>query len=257
MKVAFGTVLYVQAKEFLPEFLASVECQTWQDFERLYINDNYQEGDLPFKTICHRGLSPAQLRIELLHEAKKAGVDLLIIGDADDTFVETRIERLVKAYEKDAGFAFYYNDLVGCNGLKIFKELPEEITDVVGIAQKNFLGMSTTAINMRLVPDSWIDTLNEGNCPIFDWYLYTRILMDLGPGKYVEEAATIYRIHEGNEVGVTVDIEREKQVKLNHYQMLSKRYPYFKELHDKLENASEIIPTNDISGCWWAQINLD
>ena len=261
--IAFASVLYTQAGDFLPDLINSINAQTAEDFTCLFLNDNYEtfpEFDLkvPFTAATRFGqnLSPQLLRIELLKEAKKAEVDLLIIGDADDTVSLDRVKSLSKAFEADPEAVFYYNDLTATTGEKIFKDLPAQLTDGRQVSQSNFLGMSTTAINRKFVTDEWIETLYEGNTVIFDWYLYTRLLCDFDHANYVANADTFYRIHDANEVGTATDREREKKVKLTHYENLGKRYPYFKALYESLaaDKYKEVTPEN---GHWWNAISTE
>ncbi|MCF0128527.1 MAG: glycosyltransferase family 2 protein [Pseudobutyrivibrio sp.] len=258
--ITFASVLYTQAGQFLPDLINSINNQTTEDFTCLFLNDNYEtfpefELKVPF-TVATRfgqGLTPQLLRIELLKEAKKAGVDLLIIGDADDTFSPERVKSLSESYKADPEAVFYYNDLTATTGEKIFKDLPAQLTDGRQVSQSNFLGMSTTAINMKFLTEEWIETLYEGDTVIFDWYLYTRLLCDFGHANYVPSADTFYRIHDANEVGTVIDREREIKVKLTHYENLGKRYPYFKALYDSLaaDKYKEVTPEN---GHWWNAI---
>ncbi len=119
--------------------------------------------------------------------------------------------------------------------------------------------MSIGAINLNLITEDYIDTLYEGVAAAFDWYFYSRLLMDVGNGKLVKGGATIYRIYDGNEVGTTHDVNQEYQVKLTHYQNLAKRYPYFKHLYQDLKNLDidSIDTSHDHNGYWWSNIKME
>ena len=110
-----------------------------------------------------------------------------------------------------------------------------------------------------MIDDAFLDTLSEGDCPVFDWYFYTRLLMDVGAGKLVKNAPTIYRIHDGNQVGLTHNVDQEYQVKLTHYNNLAKRYPYFKHLYDDLKalDISKIDTSKSHNGYWWSNIIME
>jgi len=267
-KICFGTVIYKQASAFYTELMESVDNQTSKDFDVLIINDNYEPEDFeklkkPERAVAidrfASKLTPGLLRIELLLEAKKRGYDLLIIGDADDTFAESRVQQYQEAYELDKQATFYYNNLVTDKGLSVFDMLPSTVLDVRPISQANFLGMSTTAINMSKLSVEYIESLKKGDCMIFDWYLYSRLLLDVGYGRYVPHAETIYRIHDANEVGVTHDVAREKQVKLEHYNRLAEDYPYFAKLRDDLEmlDLAKINTEESYQGYWWSNIRME
>ena len=272
MKTILGTVIYAQATSFWPDLKDSIKGQTCQDFETLIINDNYppkQLESLGISTMKNSHLvdkypdklTPGLLRVELLKAAKQAGADLLIIADADDTFEKNRVESYIKAYNKDSSYAFYYNDLKTMPDAQlILTELPDKVDSVRAISQSNFLGMSTTAINLNALSYDFIDSLREGDTKIFDWYLFSRILMDVGQGKYVDHAATFYRIHPGNTVGISHDIDQERAVKLAHYKNLGKKYPYFQHLYNDLKaldlNNIEIAHQGQ-GGRWWSSITME
>ncbi len=267
MKIAFGTVIYKQAKSYFNDLMNSVSKQTAGDFDVIIVNDNYSKdelSDLTIKADLFLDLEPkhctvAQTRIEMIRAAKEAGYELLVVSDADDTFADTRLEEYKKAYELDKSYAFYYNELVTDDGRTVLEDMPEEVTSVRAISQSNFIGMGTTAINLTMISENFLESLSEGDCPVFDWYFFSRVLMDVGPGKLVRNAATIYRIHDNNVVGTSHNVDQEYQVKLTHYQNLAKRYPYFKHLYDDLKalDISKIDASQSHKGYWWSNIIME
>ena len=282
MKVCFGTVIYRQAKPFFKDLVGALSGQSYKDFDVLIANDNYDlneladmgvidevgkprnlvdglQGSVYFLNLQPLHLSIAQTRLHLIKEAKRLGYELLVIGDADDTFVPTRIENHWMGYKLDKRATFFYNELVTDKGETVLYDLPDMVEDVRPVSQSNFLGMSTTSINLTLVDEEWLDSLAEGDTAVFDWYFYSRILMDIGYGRLVHDAATIYRIHEGNEVGVTHDPEQERSVKLIHYRNLAKRYPYFQHLYDDLSelDLAGLDISHDHHGYWWSNIIME
>jgi len=118
MKVAFGTVIYKQAREYFDDLMYCVFHQTDSEFDVLIVNDNYSKDELKnlnmdadvFVDLEPRHVSIAQTRIEMIRAAKNAGYDLLVVSDADDTFALNRIEEYKKAYQLDKSYAFYYNE---------------------------------------------------------------------------------------------------------------------------------------------------
>lgn len=267
MKTVFGTVIYKQARGFLDDLIHCVSHQTDSDFDVLVVNDNYSKKELDelniksdiFLNLEPKHVSIAQTRIEMIRTAKSAGYDLLIVADADDTFVATRIEEYKKMYQLDKSYAFYYNGLVTEDGKTVLENMPKTVDSARLISQSNFIGMGTTAINLGMLTDDFISTLSEGDCPVFDWYFFTRLLMDIGPGKLVENADTIYRIHDNNQVGTSHDVQQEYQVKLTHYKNLAKRYPYFKHLYEDLQklDIDSIDTSHDRNGYWWSNILME
>ncbi len=282
MNVCLGTVIYKQSRDFFSDLIKSVDSQTDKDFDLLIVNDNYSQDELQeIGVICKYGapnkvapsiagetvfvdLEPmhctvAQTRIEMIKAAKSKGYDLLIVSDADDTFVNTRVAEYKKVYELDKSYAFYYNELVTDEGKTVLENLPEQVDSARSISQSNFIGMSIAAINLNMIDDDFIASLSEGDCAVFDWYFYTRMLMDMGKGKLVNNAATVYRIHANNTVGTTHDVQQEYQVKLKHYQNLAKRYPYFEKLYNDLKalDISKIDTSTSHNGYWWSNIIME
>ncbi len=269
MKAVLGTVIYKQAEVFLQDLLTSVDNQQDKDFDLLITNDNYTDEDierLDIKNKCDYylnlrplGCTIAQTRIEMIKKAKALGYDLLVVCDADDTFVPTRIGAFKEAYQLDKSYAFYYNGLVTEDGKTVLENMPKTVDSARLISQSNFIGMGTTAINLHMLTDDFIATLSEGDCPVFDWYFFTRLLMDIGPGKLVDNADTIYRIHDSNQVGTTHNVEQEYQVKLTHYKNLAKRYPYFEHLYQDLQklDIDSIDTSHDRNGYWWSNILME
>ena len=268
MKACFATVIYTQAKPYLQELLDSVDNQTDKDTDLLIINDNYSKSELAELKLpdyavvvdCHeKKLSIVQTRIEMLKQAKQLGYDLAILIDADDACSPTRAQEYKKAYELDKTKVFFYNEFVTEAGEKVFKTLPESVTDIKQISQQNFLGLSNTGINLNALSEEFLDSLKECTSPVFDWYLFTRILLDVGNGSLVKNAATIYRIYENNTAGTSRDLKKEYDVKQKHYSILSDRYDYFKELANKLQDVDEDNLKLSINhqGYWWSDIQME
>lgn len=276
MKVIFGSVIYQEALKYLNDFFESLECQTEKSFEILLINDDIPEEKLQEQLKNHPLLLEQvivinhekkkynyQLRIRLLKEAYQRGADLLILGDCDDKFSADRIEKHMQAYDK--GYAFFYNKLLDWNGQEVMPTIPKNTRDIMDIGEKNYLGLSNTSINMKQISLSFIDSLNNGKTSIFDWYLYSRILLNGGKGKYVNVAITYYRIHAQNLAGRTnwskENINKEINVKLDHYQLLKQYHPYLKKMFILYSNINkEDIERYTIcqeKNYWWGLINME
>ena len=275
MKTALSTVIYKQAHPYLQALIKSVDNQTNKDFDLLIINDNYSKEELEavkteinkninginihIEDISDKQLSIAGTRIEMLKTAKRLGYESLVLVDADDTISPTRMESFIKSFELDKDRVFFYNKFVTETGKDVFKTLPEAVEDIKPIAQANFLGLSNTGIRISCLSDDFLDSLNEGAVAVFDWYLFSRIIMDIGTGAYVDNAATIYRIYDDNTAGTTRDLNKEYDVKTTHYNNLAKRYDYFKQLSAKLSkiDKSTLTLSNNHQGYWWSDISME
>ena len=275
MKTALSTVIYKQAHPYLQALIKSVDNQTNKDFDLLIINDNYSKEELKevetqiqstvhginihIEDISDKQLSIAGTRIEMLKTAKRLGYESLVLVDADDTISPTRMESFIKSFELDKDRVFFYNKFVTETGEDVFKTLPVTVEDIKPIAQANFLGLSNTGIRISCLSDDFLDSLNEGAVAVFDWYLFSRIIMDIGTGAYVDNAATIYRIYDDNTAGTTRDLNKEYDVKTTHYNNLAKRYDYFKQLSAKLSkiDKSTLTLSNNHQGYWWSDISME
>ena len=240
MKVVLGSVVYQGALSYLEDFLRSVDKQVDCEFSLLLLNDNMDPMILKKKVskysfqadIMHfDNKTPVQLRIELLKQAKCKNVDLLIIGDCDDFFSNTRMVNTIHASIENPEYTFFYNELRDMRGMNIMPMLPECIEDFREIGEYNFLGLSNTAINMREISNEFIDSLKEYQYEIFDWYLFSRLLLERKSGKRVDNCFTVYRLHENNIAGVQkfdeYNIKREIEVKRKHYSSLRKYHKYY------------------------------
>lgn len=264
-KVIFGSVVYKSAEKYLKDFLTSLERQGNVSFSILLLNDDIEVDDLksivsscdlPMECIECRNRTPVQLRIELLRQAKLRNVDLLILGDCDDYFSNTRVQDIVNVYEDNLEKAFFYNNLVNAHGKSLMPELPERVVGFEDIGEYNFLGLSNTAVNINKLSYDFIDSLEEYHYDIFDWYFYTRILLLGFQGMKVQRCNTIYRLHENNIAGIAemnpVDIEREIQVKQQHYECLEKYNSYYtlKSQQYQNENQLEMLDKQE-QHYWW------
>lgn len=275
MKTAFATVIYKQARQYLEEFLKSVDRQTDKDFDLLLVNDNYSETELKeisritdsltisckIIDISKMDLSIAGTRIEMLQCAKDLGYDLVILGDADDTFSCNRVDKYKKAYWKNKEVAFFYNKLIFDNSKDVFKTMPKRIEGIKALSQCNFVGLTSSAINMKskVITQEFIDSLKESDSPVFDWYLFSRIVLDNGIGVYVEDTESIYRISDNNMVGVSRDVKKEYEVKKVHYSNLAKKDKYYKKLLEKLEglDINKLTENPNHQGYWWSDIQME
>ncbi len=277
LEVIFGSVVYSEAKDYISDFLKSLEEQSFKQFHILLINDNIDEND--FRKILERHSTimdrivvvntqnkykPYELRVILMAEAKKMNADLLVLGDCDDIFSPDRIMRIVEAFDKN--YAFFYNVLCDWDGNSVMNNMPVAVDSFKDIGEKNFLGFSNTAINMNDITLEFINSLSNGKTSIFDWYVYSRILLNGGKGVLISECKTFYRIHSNNIAGIcgdnTKDINREIGIKIDHYELLEEYDGYYKDLLYKYKE----IQSNNLymnyknklkHGFWWENIEIE
>lgn len=281
VKVVVGSVLYSQAIRYAHDFFCSIGAQEECDFELLLVCDNLKSEELELCRKLSKSLrsvntvnivqvdqlmSIARLRVLLLEEAKKRDYDLLIMGDFDDTFSTNRVKENINQYDKK--YSFFYNDLYLDSNKQIMKNMPNEVNDIWLIEEQNFVGLSNSAINIKCISEEFIRSLKNIDLEVFDWYLYSRILLDGGCGKKILNCKTIYRQHENNIIGInnTYDINslnKEISTKITHYQNLSRysqRFAILKEKYKSIEINEKILLdkciNQTINGFWWEKIKI-
>lgn len=271
MNVIFGTVVYQAAYQYCEEFIRSLNSQTTLNYKLLVINDDLSDKQTEqLKQNCNmeciviqspKGLSIAELRCYLIFKAKEMNGDLLILGDFDDTFAENRVSNIVQKYKEKEDVGFFFHQLKDFDGKEVFLELPQEINDYKMILEYNFLGLSNTAINLKTLEYDFIQSLCEYKGKIFDWYLYTRLLLQGNVGQLVLDTYTYYRIHDNNIAGINqVDYIYERDIKIEHYKMLMRYQPIFYEMCTEYErininNYKEFIQA-DKRGFWWNNLQI-
>lgn len=275
MKVTVASVVFWEALAFFDDFVISLQKQDCQEFDVLLINDNIPMDVLADRLKIYKKsfadrlhivdksthkLLPYELRIELLFEALAGGTELLILLDCDDMAKSNRISEVMKQY--DGKYDFYYNDLFLLNGMNAMPRLPE-ITDKIDyLLEHNYLGLSNCAINMKHIKEEFIESLREGVTQVFDWYLFSRMLLAGMTGRRVDNTGTYYRIYVNNTAGLSKytesELEKERNIKLKHYELLRKYDERYRELIDKYEKL-------DIGRCrtgtntgvyfWWGMLS--
>ncbi|MCI8931314.1 MAG: glycosyltransferase family 2 protein [Lachnospiraceae bacterium] len=276
MKVALGTVIYRAAWPYKEEFIQSVNNQTVQDFEVLIINDGMDEKEVEeLKTALQRNVTVveagknrtiSEIRKILLAEAKQIGIGLLVLSDFDDVFDRDRVEKTVYAVDND--ICIYYNNLRTFDGNIVFRYLPAQVKHYGDILEHNFLGLSNTALKMDLIDLDFILELSEVKTNVFDWYLFSRLLVEGKQGKLVEESYTYYRIAGNNIAGLNENkfenIKKEIIVKCCQYSLLCDEKPEYNILFDKYsklkpEEAETLMQqqrNRENLGYWWSNLNL-
>ncbi len=271
MKTAFGSVIYPGALSYLKDFFKSLKNQQNQNFDIILINDGisssvllkefneyfeFFQQRLKMTETGMRGGEPYQLRIELLHQVKGLAYDLFILGDCDDIFPVHRVGNIIKQYDKR--YTFFYNELLDFSNRHVMPELPEITEKIEQIMEFNYLGLTNTALNMNNIKTEFIESLGQGQTNIFDWYLFSRILLNGGTGKRVKDTFTYYRIYDDNIAGMSngskEDLEKERAVKIKHYQMLQDYDERYKALLEKYKNVG-VQPNGHAERCfWWGRL---
>lgn len=272
MKTVLGCVWYADAETYFSDFVGSIIAQSDKEFDILIVLDDIDEiiarkyidssllKRVNFVKILNR--RPFELRVELINEAKQKGYDLLVILDVDDIMYKDRVRQIRMVASKNKQYSFFYNDIYSFDKKhSLFGKLPETIRDIRAVGEKNFLGMSNTSIALNDISEDFIYSLYEGDTNIFDWFLYSSMILEGYKGKYIKNAYTYYRLHSNNLVGIpdnsSETIEKELLVKLNHYALLKNKSSYIEALYLNYQK----IKINDVvvkkkPFYWWNIIDL-
>lgn len=269
MKVAFGTVFFPQSKAYIDDFINSINNQSYHNFDLLVINDGIEPAyiksiknvinvDCIVKEI-NAGATISSNRIALFKLAKELDYNLIILGDFDDCFEKYRLEKIVKNLENN--YTFYYHNLINSVDYKsVFYHLPKITDNINQILQCNYLGLSNTAIYIDNIDKDFFGTLDEIDTNVFDWYFYSRLLLEHKYGKRIEGNLTIYRQHDDNIIGTynnEIDLKQELKVKLKHYEILKKYSSVFADLYDNYKNNNfvECSQGYKYEGYWWSNLH--
>jgi len=271
VKVAFGTVVYKQNANFTAEYINSINSQNYFGFDTLLLNDDLpnEEYSNIVRSIKHNaialkgkaGATPTELRAELIERSFNKGYDLLVLGDFDDTFSGNRVSEIVKNFDEKHGF--FYNDLYHFDGgKKYFQDIPGTTYSLSGILESNYLGLTNTAINLKLLNVDVIKELYTCNSVVFDWFMFLTLLLHGLKGKKVDNCKTFYRFHHSNIAGkqddTTEEIKKEIQIKLDLYYNLKHMNPIFVEKYNYYNNIREsfdVCSADKQNDYWWSKIN--
>lgn len=267
MEVVFGSIIFDSNDKMINDFFDTLNNQDRDDFDILLINDHFPKDKLDKVLDKYEKLKKRitlvdvcgkqtfyENRCLLISEAKKRGYDLLVRGDFDDVYGSDKVSSYIKQYDSD--YAFFYNDIY-VNGSSIFKPMPLICDNYKQIGQYNFVGEGACAINLAKIDDSIIDKLRQGKTNVFDWYLFTTLLLEGLKGKKIDGAYTFYNLYEGNMAGVPIKniktINREIEIKRLHYSLLKDRNEYYADLYAKYNDDVNIKVTSDLDKYYWWQ----
>lgn len=240
-----------------------------KEFDLIIINDNIDyvtlkeylsKVEVEYKIYCvYNKKTLSDLRVELLKYSKKEKYDLLIMGDCDDIFDKNRVSEIKKMYYSSLKYDFYYNELLLFDNSRALKKFPMVTDSIKEVLECNYLGLSNVSVNLNRIQEDFIESLYECVSIVFDWYFFSRIIINGGKGVFVKKAITYYRIHDNNIAGVSKikQLEKEYEVKKKHYEMLQKYDKRYVELLKKLYRLDmNKINVNNQPAFWWNNIKL-
>jgi hypothetical protein len=279
MRVAFGTVVYKAAYKFHRDFIETINKQDAKEFDVFLLNDDLDDNEYDnlfqeinrsvIRIMSDEKNSIPENRIKLIERAKKEKYDLLILGDFDDTMSENRISTILSNFNDE--YSFFYNQLYYLNtDKKFFHSLPPIVEDIDSIYECNFLGLSNTALNLKKIDRTMLETLSKKQTTAFDWMIYSLLLLQGHKGKRVDTCKTYYRIHDQNTAG-EADIslgglKKEVEIKIDHYSKLIDfdlayidLLKFYSMLYESFEEYSKILLEKSTinNRYWWGRLSTD
>ncbi|MCK5092439.1 MAG: glycosyltransferase [Gammaproteobacteria bacterium] len=281
-KVAFITVVYPGCEKYLPEFVASINDQTYKDFDLVVLNDKCSDIEVIKKhnensliEIKTENRTPAEIRAYGLKYVLQNQYSHVILGDSDDWFEDNRVEASLNALSdsdiivNDLHLAKDRKHIYKKNYLSCRFENNQNIY-IDDLLDKNILGLSNTAIKLNNV--DYFDIGKE--IVAIDWFIFSHLLLDGLRAKFINETATYYRQHDDNIIGLgalTIDsLRKGLSIKKSHYKNLVEVDNRYTALYERYRNIDELLADDhklftlleDLSGksikypLWWEEARV-
>lgn len=238
MKLCYMTWVYPSAEIYFDQFIRSLNSQKFKEIDLIFLDNgvnayslDYLESSLigfnSLKIIkLPKGQDFKKIIVSQLMILKTAGFFVVIFGDVDDTFSPMRFQNY--AFAKWEDYAFMYNNLKHMDTKKnIFSLLPLTVSTIDDIKSKNYIGMSMSAVNLNKIDLGVFKSQEINKILAFDWYFYSKLLLNGFVGKLVEGAETYYRIYPNNIAGDPNDLTHPKlisnlRIRDKHFRVFSK-----------------------------------
>jgi glycosyltransferase involved in cell wall biosynthesis len=281
MKTALFTVAYPQAKEYFPDFFASVAAQNDRAFDLLIVNDGvapYLLASGPNVKVASPQGSAVALRKFGIKWMQDEGYEAAVFADIDDRFDADRVavsRRLLM--QRD----LVVNELVpfGQSIVEPKALLSPRLSEGQSIGEEqlrrsNCMGLSNTAARVSGLGD--LANAIPDDVIAFDWALFARTVIAGANAIFTGSTRTGYRQHGANIAGIYVNSEeqiiRGVGVKADHYAQLadcSEWYTTQAEAYEQLRaqlNAdadrrraycARVRSQQPLQPFWWESIRLE
>lgn len=220
---AVCTALYEAARPFLPAYLAGLRaaCQG-EDLSLVVVVDDLESPEdtlAQLKDVCPvvavsapEGAGPAQVRKRLLVEAVSTTAEVLIFTDMDDILAaDTPGKHRDNLQHADISFGdMQLIDAAGHDvGRRFFDEvdIPWTLSGPEPLLERNFLGLSNTAIRRSSIPDTALAVPEQIRA--VDWWLFTTLLLAGRTARRTPSHVAQYRIYGANTLGADMPATRE------------------------------------------------
>ncbi|MCO5229804.1 MAG: hypothetical protein M9958_01480 [Chitinophagales bacterium] len=246
------TYIYPEAINFFNEFIDSINNQSCKNFEVFIFNDGVSGSNQYFNSlnvayylIDVNGRTINSIRdfsIQYIKDRKDIGK--IIFQDIDDLPSGNRFEKLIEILD---------NHMLVCNDLLPFNNnikakqsiWVERIKNLFSfnrdfIRDFNIVGLGNTAIRHSLLDN---EIMYSKEVLAYDWFLFYQLMRKSNcQAVFTSECLTLYRQHEYNIAGVTMDIDIDRMrhvvsVKELHYRALLDLG--FEELNDEFEKLEK------------------
>jgi hypothetical protein len=229
--------------KYFSDFINSLKNQTFKNYELFLLNQDVEDLTIVLTNLpkeIHYKIENAPYNTYhaknyefLINNSKLLNYEILIFGDLDDYFHEERIENIVSNL-KDNSFVFHDLKLIDKYNRRFtiptrFESIfsnEKIINSISEVLDKNFIGMSNSAINLKTLTS---EIILEDYLIAIDWAIYSQIILKGGSGKYLPYQLTNYRQHFENLVGgnkISSQIMTKGiKVKISHYSFLISIFP--------------------------------
>ncbi len=283
-------VVYPGVEPFLTDYLNSIKNQMDSAFDLLIINDGaseeVQRKVTAFGEMMHieGSRTPAEIRQIGIEYAISSGYEYIIFSDTDDYFSDNRVTD-TKIGLKESPFVFNEIELVDRQGKTLKKKALEGLGvlksyhNVEAILDRNIFGLSNTACRVSCLHDIEIPL----DIVAVDWWIFTVLLINNNPGRFLPAALTYYRQTGTNLIGMGEIPDNKRilqilQIKLLHYRAVAQyclnhqkdhyarlydqKFQEMNKLDEKLKDEDffkeyiQVIRKNylQIYSGWWSEV---
>jgi glycosyltransferase involved in cell wall biosynthesis len=235
------TVFHEGIASYIKDFIQSVNKQTNTDFELLILNDGIEDINKYIDILDVHYCVVNVPKNSTIAEVRNYGLELckdkyenIIFADADDVFADERIELSLKHLEQ---YEVIINNMclidadVQIIKKSLYKELFNKSIQFEDIIDKNYFGLSNTAIKGKFIKEM---LPIPPDLKAVDWWIFSIVLYYSKKVFFIDEELTFYRQHQSNIIGSNKNfnldyVRRALAVKVTHYKSMDLYFTDIKE----------------------------